>query len=84
MAGIVEYDEQKQAINAYPERIISPPQPGDCCAAGMEQVGNVEEDGSWLYVYKRCRVCGYTVRHFLMMSPKALRKMRGEILKSLN
>jgi hypothetical protein len=50
----------------------------------MEQVGDVEEDGNWLYVYKRCRVCGYTVRHFLMMSPKALRKMRGDILRRLN
>lgn len=84
MASIVEYDERKSAINAYPERIVSPPQPNDCCPSGMEQVGDVEEDGNWLYVYKRCRVCGYTVRHFLMMSPRALRKMRGEILKSLN
>jgi hypothetical protein len=50
----------------------------------MEQVGDIEEDGNWLYVYKRCRVCGYTVRHFLMMSHKALRKMRGEILRALN
>ncbi|MEK6661300.1 MAG: hypothetical protein AABY63_05390 [candidate division NC10 bacterium] len=84
MASIVEYDERKSAINAYPGRIVSPPQPNDCCPSGMEQVGDVEEDGNWLYVYKRCRVCGYTVRHFLMMSPKALRKMRGDILRALN
>ena len=84
MASIVVYDEQKEAVNAYPERIISPPEPDACCVSGMERVGNVEEDGNWLYVYKRCRTCGYTVRHFLMMSPKALRKMRGEVLKALN
>ncbi|MBI2902903.1 MAG: hypothetical protein HYY12_04880 [Candidatus Methylomirabilis oxyfera] len=84
MASIVEYNERKAAENAYPERIISPPQPNDCCFSGMKQLGDVEEDGNWLYVYKRCRVCGYTVRNFLMMSPKALRKMRGGILRGLN
>ncbi len=84
MASIVEYDERKTAVNAYPGRIISPPHPSDCCSSGMEQVGKVEEDGNWLYVYKRCRACGYTVRHFLMMSPKALQKMRDEILRTLN
>ena len=51
MASIVEYDERKSATNAYPERIVSPPQPNDCCPPGMEQVGDVEEDGNWLYVY---------------------------------
>jgi hypothetical protein len=84
MASIVEYDEERAAINAYPDRIISPPQPNECCLSGMEQIGDVEEDGNWLYAYKRCRVCGYAVRHYLMMSPKALRKMRAEIMKGLN
>ena len=84
MASIVEYDERKAAVNAYPERIISPLHPSDCCASAMERVGNVEEDGNWLYIYKRCRTCGYAVRHFLMMSPKALRQMRDDILRSLN
>jgi hypothetical protein len=84
MASIVEYDERKAAVNAYPERIISPLHPSDCCVSGMERVGNVEEDGNWLYIYKRCRTCGYAVRHFLMMSSKALRQMRDDILRSLN
>ena len=84
MAGIVEYDDRRTAVNTYPERIVSPPHPSDCCSWGMEQVGEVEEDGNWLYIYKRCRSCGYTVRHFLMMSPKALRKMRADILRSMN
>lgn len=84
MASIIEYDERKEAVNAYPEQIISPPQPSHCCASGMHQVGDVEEDGDWLYVYKRCRSCGYTVRHFLMASPKALRRMRTDILRRMN
>ena len=84
MASIVEYSERKAAVNAYPERIISPPNPSECCFSGMEQIGKLEADGNWLYVYKRCRVCGYTVRHFLMMSPEAIQKMRGDILRTLN
>jgi hypothetical protein len=84
MANIVVYDERKKAVNEYPERIISPPHPSACCVSNMAQIGEIEEDGSWLYVYKRCRRCGYTVRHFLMLSPKALKRMRAEILRGLN
>lgn len=84
VASIVEYNEEKAAVNGYPERIISPPHPSSCCSSGMEQVGDVEEDGNWLYIYKRCRTCGYTVRHFLMMNAKAIRKMRDDILRGLN
>ncbi len=84
MGSIVQYDERKAAVNAYPDRIISPTHPSNCCSFGMEQVGNKEEDGNWLYVYKRCRTCGYTVRHFLMMSPAALRQMRDDILRTMN
>ena len=84
MATIVQYDERRGTLNAYPDRIISPAHPGECCAAGMEQVGDVEEDGSWLFIYKRCRTCGYTVRHFLMLSPKAMQTMRDDILRSMD
>ncbi|MGH7409578.1 MAG: hypothetical protein ACREJ6_00735 [Candidatus Methylomirabilis sp.] len=84
MATIVEYDERRAAVNGYPEQIISPPHPSDCCSTGVEQVGNIEEDGSWLFIYKRCRTCGYTVRHFLMMSPKAMRALRADLLHSMN
>jgi len=84
MPSIVEYHERKAALNAYPERIISPVHPSECCYSGMEEVGPVEEDGNWLFIYKRCRTCGYTVRHFLVMSPKATRAMRDDILRVLN
>lgn len=84
MATIVHYRERKAAVNGYPERIVSPFYPSECCSMSMEQVGEVEEDGNWLYIYKGCPACGYTVRHFLMMSPQALQNMRGEILKVMN
>lgn len=65
MATIVEYTTEKRARNAYPKRIVSPPSPSSCCATQMEQVGEVEREDSWSYVYKRCKTCGFTVRHFL-------------------
>ncbi len=83
-ATIVEYDERRATLNAYPDRIISPPHPRECCASGMEQLGDVEEDGRWLFIYKRCRSCGYTVRHVLMLSPTAVRTMRAELLRSMD
>jgi hypothetical protein len=64
MASIVEYNERDIAVNAYLKRIISPPHPSECCHAGMAQIGDVEEDGDWLFIYKRGRTGGYTVRHF--------------------
>ena len=83
-ATIVEYDERRATLNAYPDRIISPPHPSECCASGMERVGDLEEDGNWLFIYKRCRTCGYTVRHFLMMRPTAMRTMRADLLRSMD
>lgn len=82
-ASIVEYDEGRGTLNAYPDRIISPPHPSECCSSSMEQLGDVQEDGSWLFIYKRCRTCGYTVRQFLMMSPKAMQTMRADLLRRM-
>lgn len=66
MATIVEYNSGKKPLNAYPKRIISPFRPGNCCSGHMVQVGNVHEDerGS-CFCYRRCQVCGFTLRHFL-------------------
>jgi hypothetical protein len=30
----------------------------------MEQVGRPAMEGAWRFCYRRCAVCGYTVRHF--------------------
>lgn len=65
MPTIVEYSEKRAALNAYPVRIISPPAPGPCCLTRMEQVGGLEQEGEWHFYYKRCRICGFTVRYFL-------------------
>lgn len=62
---IVEYTIEKRARNAYPRLIISPPSPSRCCATKMEQVGKIQRGDTCPYFYKRCRVCGFTVRHFL-------------------
>jgi len=61
---IVEYTTKKAACNAYPKRIISPPSPSPCCAIQMEQIGTIQRGDVWPYFYKRCRGCGFTVRHF--------------------
>ncbi len=69
MATIVEYDSRKRPLNAYPKRIVSPFQPDSCCADHMMQVGKVEEERGFLYYYRRCRVCGFTIRYFLPVLP---------------
>jgi hypothetical protein len=35
----------------------------------MEAVGVPEPDGQWIFEYRRCRTCGYTVRAFLRYVP---------------
>jgi hypothetical protein len=62
VATIVEYSAQKQAVNGYPAKIVSPPSPSGCCASSMEQVGTIRDENGWPFVYHRCGVCGYTVR----------------------
>lgn len=62
MKAIVEYTSERDPANRYPEKIVSPPCPSACCAEAMEQVGDVQWDGVWPFVYRRCVTCGYTVR----------------------
>ena len=64
MATIVEYTSQKRTLNAYPRRIISSPFPSRCCPSATAQVGEVQEEQGWPFVYRRCAVCGFTVRRF--------------------
>lgn len=63
-ATIVEYSDQEQAVNRYPDRIVSPPAPSPCCWIGMEPIGGEQREREWLFLYMRCRECGYTVRRF--------------------
>ncbi|MFQ5881476.1 MAG: hypothetical protein ACE5I9_03230 [Candidatus Methylomirabilales bacterium] len=70
MATIVEYSPKKKPINVYPRRIISPPRPRSCCSARMVQVGGIQEgERGRPFYYRRCQVCGFTLRHFLPVMP---------------
>jgi len=69
MATIVEYTDRKQPENQYPKRIISPTRPQPCCFADMEELGPARETDRWVFQYKRCRRCAFTVRVNLRALP---------------
>lgn len=62
MPTIVEYTDQKRPRNQYPKRIVSPLTSGSCCFTDMEEIGELQEDDRWLFQYKRCRSCGFSLR----------------------
>jgi hypothetical protein len=64
--SIIVYTREQKAQNLYPRRIISPPAPNKCCPTRMEVLGRprLDEQGR-RFCYKRCRVCGFALRHFL-------------------
>jgi hypothetical protein len=63
---IVRYDPDTKPKDRYPREIVSPPSPSACCVGAMRRIGRTERgEGGWPYFYKRCQVCGYTVREFL-------------------
>jgi hypothetical protein len=70
MATIVKYTDKKRPANAYPKWIISPVAPSLCCYSNMERVGVEEHEEGWSFIYKRCKRCGFTVRHVLTRDPR--------------
>ncbi len=72
MENIVEYRTDMAPINDYPRRIVSPLTPSACCLAHMTRVGHSAIDATWRFYYKRCSVCGYTVRCFYAPSLTAM------------
>ncbi len=62
MPSIVEYTDQKHPMNEYPVRIVSPVHSGPCCFSAMEEVGGLQQEERWVFRYKRCKKCGFTVR----------------------
>ncbi len=68
---IVEYTDQKPPKNSYPQRIISPVRSGPCCFTDMEEVGKPQEDGRWVFQYRRCKKCGFALRVILREIPDA-------------
>jgi hypothetical protein len=81
MATIVEYTDRKAPRNQYPQRIISPSKSGACCFSDMEEIGKARQDGRWVYQYRRCRKCGFTVRQILREVPDA--RLIDELRKTL-
>lgn len=71
MATIVEYSGHKKPENRYPEQIISPPHSGPCCFTEMQEIGESQDDGRWIFQYKRCGTCGFAVRVILREVPNA-------------
>ena len=64
--SIIVYSRELKAQNLYPRRIVSPPAPNKCCPGRMEALGRprLDEQGR-RFSYKRCKVCGFALRHFL-------------------
>jgi hypothetical protein len=79
MDTIIEYRTDVPPANDYPRRIVSPPAPSACCLAQMVQVGPGGIDAHWRFHYKRCPVCGYTVRWFYAPSLLAVFETGREI-----
>jgi hypothetical protein len=87
--NIIVYSRDLKAQNLYPRRIISPPSPNKCCPGRMEVLGRprLDEQGR-RFSYKRCKVCGFALRHFLdpvgtiltpaSHDPKARKPMAGK------
>jgi hypothetical protein len=71
MPTIVEYTDTQAPRNQYPHRIISPAHASPCCFAAMEEIGPEAQGDHWVYRYKRCRTCGFTVRVVVRALPDA-------------
>lgn len=64
MENIIQFRDDVPPVEEYPRRIISPSRPSACCTGHMERIGHPELDAHWRFYYKRCTVCGYSVRCF--------------------
>ena len=62
---IVRYTDAEPPFNGYPDRIVSPPRVSSCCLEEMLPLGSIHWDDDQPFIYRQCRVCGHTVRHFL-------------------
>ena len=64
MESIIEFRDDIPPVNDNPRRIVSPTVPSACCTGHMDRLGHSEFDANWRFYYKRCTVCGYSVRCF--------------------
>jgi hypothetical protein len=83
MDSIIEYRSDLAPLNDYPRRIISPLSPSGCCMNQMRRIGRSGFDGNWRFFYKRCAICGYTVRCFYAPSLMAIFEAARQIRLTL-
>jgi hypothetical protein len=79
MDSIIEYRDDETPANDYPRRIVSPTAPSACCVDRMVRIGEPAFDADWRFFYKRCALCGYTVRCFYAPSLTAIFEAAKEI-----
>ena len=79
MDSIIEYRDDQAPASDYPRRIVSPTTPSACCMDHMQRIGHPEFDANWRFFYKRCGICGYTVRCFYAPSLTAVFEAAKEI-----
>lgn len=68
---IVRYNDLQIPVNEFPILIVSPSHSGPCCFLAMKVFQQEFHEGMAIYQYKRCELCGYTVRHVLRIVPDA-------------
>ena len=81
--SIIEFRNDVLPVNDYPRRIVSPTAPSVCCTVGMERIGDPETDETGQFYYKRCSVCGYSVRSFFAPSPTRVIEQVQQIRRKL-
>jgi Asp-tRNA(Asn)/Glu-tRNA(Gln) amidotransferase A subunit family amidase len=74
-----DFDDAFQKVDV----IVSPTAPSPCCTDHMERIGHSGFDANWRFFYKRCRICGYTVRCFYAPSLTAIFEAAREIRVTL-
>ena len=63
--NIIRYTDREKPRNDYPKKIVSPPNPSDCCLdENREMVGNVKEIDGFKFCYKICSECGHAVKFY--------------------
>ena len=84
MPTIVQYTDRRPPENHYPHRIVSPPRSSPCCFSDMEDLGGATREADWEYRYRRCRMCGFTVRVILrpVQDEALLASLRQALAKS--
>ncbi len=81
--SIIEFRDNVLPVNDYPRRIVSPTAPSVCCSVGMERLGEPETDEAGQFYYKRCPVCGYSVRSYFAPSPARVIEQVQQIRRKL-